>query len=212
MELNITGTIFYTDELVDRINNATDDITLVINSPGGNAFGALDVVNAIKNCKHKVTARIEVMACSAAAMIALACDHITMEPHGILMIHKSWALAVGNSNDLESKAGALKAIDNAMNAAIETHCTDKTVIDRMETGDVWMSGDEAREYFDNIEIVKTGGAGNVAAAVDVGAMILEAARGPASKDEVTDPTDPGETTPPAVEKRPVYDAVTLSLI
>nr|DAJ41603.1 MAG TPA: Putative ATP dependent Clp protease [Caudoviricetes sp.] len=227
--INISGSIYYLDDVVSAIENADDDVTLVINSPGGSALSALNVVNAINKCKHKVNAKIEVMACSAAAMIALACDHIQMEAHGILMIHNSWTIAVGNSHELESEAAALRAVDNAMHVAIEKHCSDTSVIEQMEAGDVWMTGDEAKEYFDNIEIVEQQRPDGMAAAVDVGEMIISAAKAlmkqgpkaePKPKEPAPAPAAPEEPEEPQAAKepepkeepKPTYDAVTMALI
>lgn len=227
--INISGSLHYLDDVVSAIENADDDVTLVINSPGGSALSALNVVNAINKCKHKVNAKIEVMACSAAAMIALACDHIQMEAHGILMIHNSWTIAVGNSHELESEAAALRAVDNAMHVAIEKHCSDTSVIEQMEVGDVWMTGDEAKEYFDNIEIVEQQHPDGMAAAVDVGEMIISAAKAlmkqgpkaePKPKEPAPAPAAPEEPEEPQAAKepepkeepKPTYDAVTMALI
>jgi ATP-dependent Clp protease, proteolytic subunit ClpP len=227
--INISGSIYYLNDVVSAIENVDDDVTLVINSPGGSALSALNVVNAINKCKHKVNAKIEVMACSAAAMIALACDHIQMEAHGILMIHNSWTIAVGNSHELESEAAALRAVDNAMHVAIEKHCSDTSVIEQMEVRDVWMTGDEAKEYFDNIEIVKQQRPDGMAAAVDVGEMIISAAKAlmkqepkaePKPKEPAPAPVAPEEPEEPQAAKepepkeepKPKYDAVTMALI
>lgn len=224
--INISGSLYYLDEVVSAIENADDDVTLVINSPGGSALPSLNVVNAINKCKHKVNAKIEVMACSAAAMIALACDHIQMEAHGILMIHNSWTMAIGNSHELESEAAALRAVDKAMHAAIEKHCSDTSVIEQMEVGDVWLTGEEAKDYFDNIEIVEQQLPDGMAAAVDVGEMIISAAKAlmkqgpkaePKPKEPAPAPAAPEEPQAakepePKEEPKPTYDAVTMALI
>ena len=224
--INISGRIYYLNDVVSAIENADDDVTLVINSPGGSALSALNVVNAINKCKHKVNAKIEVMACSAAAMIALACDHIQMEAHGILMIHNSWTIAIGNSHELESEAAGLRAVDNAMHVAIEKHCSDTSVIEQMEVGDVWLTGTEAKDYFDNIEIIEQQRPDGMAAAVDVGEMIISAAKAlmkqgpkaePKPKEPAPAPAAPEEPQAakepePKEEPKPKYDAVTMALI
>lgn len=62
MDLKINGAIKAAEEVVKSLNEATEDVTLVINSPGGSVLEGLQVVNAIRNCKQKVTAKVEVMA------------------------------------------------------------------------------------------------------------------------------------------------------
>ena len=72
MILELKGEIFDTERICEQIKAAAEEVELVINSPGGDVFSGLQVVKAIENCKHDVTAKVEVMAASIAAIIALS--------------------------------------------------------------------------------------------------------------------------------------------
>ena len=81
-KFNLNGTVFdcqATDEVVAGIQGAAEDYSLDINSPGGDVFAGLTIVNAIQNNEHKATANVHVMAASIAAIIALACDEVVVD-------------------------------------------------------------------------------------------------------------------------------------
>lgn len=172
MELYLNGLICFTDDLVDAIENSKEDVHITINSPGGVVTDALNVVNAIQKCPHTVNATVEVMACSAAAMIALSCDNVEIEPTGIIMIHNSWGTFTGNKKELQNDIDAMAAMDGAMHKAIETHCKDKSIIDKMEDGDVWMTGTDAAQYFDNITVVGRKRSDRLAAVADLSTFLM----------------------------------------
>ena len=56
MDLFITGIIHDLSTLRERIENATEDVVLHIDSPGGEAFEGLETAHCIANAKCKVTA------------------------------------------------------------------------------------------------------------------------------------------------------------
>jgi hypothetical protein len=195
MKLKITGSIWYMKPIVDAIENATEKVELTINSPGGYVVEALNVVNAIQKCKFPVVANIEVMACSAAAVIAMVCDEVYMQAHGILMVHNSWGAAVGNKHDFQEVIDRMNAFDAAMHSALEIHCKDKEILAKMEAGDVWLLGKDAVNSFDNIELVEAPKReGVLAAEVDMSAMVsfLEKA---STEDEDPDEKDQGKDEP-----------------
>jgi len=67
---------------------ADGDITVWVNSPGGSLVAAAGIYNALKECKGKVTVKIDGMAASAASVIAMAGDEILMSPLATMMIHE----------------------------------------------------------------------------------------------------------------------------
>lgn len=154
MRLELIGEVLETDVLVDAINNAEEDIELVINSEGGAVLGGLQVVNAIQNCKHKVIAKVEVMACSIAFVIAMSCDECKVTKNVIGMAHNSWTMAVGNKKDLEKEIECMKTIDTILQNIISEHCYDDSIKARMEEGDVWLTGEEMAALFDNVQLVE----------------------------------------------------------
>lgn len=153
MEIQLTGEIFDTEETVKAIQTATEDIDLYINSPGGDVFAGLNVVNAIQKSKVQVTAHVEVMAASIAGVIALACDKIEIDKNSLIMLHNCWTISSGNKKALEQDIKAMEAIDNILHNIISENSTDETLIAQIEEGDVWLTGEEVAEIFTNAELV-----------------------------------------------------------
>ena len=128
MEIKLTGEIFDTKDTVKAIQAATEDIDLYINSPGGDVFAGLNVVNAIQKSKAKVTAHVEVMAASIAGVIALACDTIEIDKNSLVMLHNCWTVSSGNKKALEQDIKAMEAVDNILHNIITENATDDTLI------------------------------------------------------------------------------------
>lgn len=153
MEIRITGEINDTESIVKLIESAVTDVDLYINSPGGDVFAGLNVVNAIQKSKVQVTAHVEVMAASIAGVIALACDKIEIDKNSLIMLHNCWTVSSGNKKALEQDIKAMEAIDNILHNIISENSTDDTLIAQIEEGDVWLTGEEVAEIFTNAELV-----------------------------------------------------------
>ncbi|OZI31739.1 peptidase [Bordetella genomosp. 10] len=92
----------------------TRDVTVNVNSPGGNFFEGVAIYNALREHKAKVTVKVMGLAASAASVIAMAGDEILMGDGSFLMIHNAWAVAIGNRHDLAAAAASLAPFDDAM--------------------------------------------------------------------------------------------------
>lgn len=144
-----------TDDIVASIQGAAEDYSLDINSPGGDVFAGLTIVNAIQNSEHKATANVHVMAASIAAIIALACDEVVVDENSVVMLHNCWTVADGNKEELQNAVEAMKRIDAIQRNILAAHCRDiDKVSAAMDAGDFWMTADEAAEYFDNVVVKK----------------------------------------------------------
>ena len=152
MDLRINGAIEAAAAVVKALNEATEDVTLVINSPGGSVLEGLQVVNAIRNCKQKVTAKVEVMACSMGGVIALACNQVIMHKDDLLMLHNCMSYAEGNKEDLANVIESMKAIDAVMHSIVMEHVKDKKLDARIDNGEVWLTGEQAAETSDHVVI------------------------------------------------------------
>lgn len=157
-DLTLNGTVFdcqATDEVVASIQGAAEDYSLDINSPGGDVFAGLTIVNAIQNNGHKATANVHVMAASIAAIIALACDEVVVDENSVIMLHNCWTSADGNKEELQNAVEAMKRVDAIQRNILAAHCRDiDKVSAAMDAGDFWMTADEAAEYFDNVVVKK----------------------------------------------------------
>ena len=90
------------------------DVTVNINSPGGNFFSGLAIYNLLRGHQAKVSLNVLAMAGSAASVIAMAGDEILMADGSFLMVHNASAIVVGNKYDAKDAAELLAEVDDAM--------------------------------------------------------------------------------------------------
>lgn len=101
------------ERLVKDIDNLqASEITLRINSPGGDVFDGTAIYNALKRHPAKVHTKIDGLAASMASLIALAGDDIEMSEGSFYMIHKPWSMVIGDANDFRAEAELLDKIES----------------------------------------------------------------------------------------------------
>jgi len=100
--------------VIAALNGMAGPVTFRINSPGGDVFGARAIEQAIREYEGPVTAQIDGVAASAASLIAVSAGRTVMAPGSLMMIHKSWCMTVGNSDDHMSAAALLEKIDGTL--------------------------------------------------------------------------------------------------
>jgi ATP-dependent Clp protease protease subunit len=82
-----------------------------INSPGGDAFAGIAMANAIRAYQGEIVVHVDGIAASAAGFLVAATPHAVMAPGSMVMVHKSWTIALGNSDDLMATAAVLEKLD-----------------------------------------------------------------------------------------------------
>jgi ATP-dependent protease ClpP protease subunit len=97
-----------------RTIGSDKDVTVNLNSPGGDFFEGVAIYNLLREHKGKVTTRVVGLAASAASVIAMAGDEILMGEGTFLMIHNAWTVAIGNRHDMADAAALLEPFDAAM--------------------------------------------------------------------------------------------------
>lgn len=122
------------------------DVTVVINSPGGDYFEGLSIYNMLREHPAKVTVKIVGIAASAASVIAMAGDDIQIARAGFLMIHNTWVVAVGDRHALRDVADWLEPFDAA---AVDIYAARTGMKDaelgKMLDRETWIGGADAVE-------------------------------------------------------------------
>ena len=77
----------------DELMSGSGDITVWINSPGGDCVAAAQIYNMLMDYKGNVTVKIDGIAASAASVIAMAGNKVLMSPVSMLMIHNPMTVA-----------------------------------------------------------------------------------------------------------------------
>ena len=80
----------------DELNKGNGNITVWINSPGGDCVVAAQIYNMLIDYKGDVTVKIDGIVASAASVIAMAGTKVLMSPVSMLMIHNPMTVAFGN--------------------------------------------------------------------------------------------------------------------
>src|SRR5690625_575316 len=122
-----------------------EDITLEINSYGGDVFLGIDIMNTLRAHQGKVTVIVTGIAASAASLIAMGADTIRMYSNTQMMIHNAWTFAVGNSKELRKVADDLESINESVLASY-THRVDEDTVKKFLDEETYMSATKAKEF------------------------------------------------------------------
>ena len=88
------------------------EIRLHINSPGGEVFEAIAIMNQLRSHPARVVAVVDGLAASAASFIACSADETVMGRNAQMMIHDAWGLCVGNAQDMRDLSDRLDKISD----------------------------------------------------------------------------------------------------
>ncbi len=144
---------WYGDEITPAAFNAdlkgmgaVDEITVRINSGGGDVFAAVAIYTRLKEHKAKISVKIDGWCASAATIIAMAGDTIEISVGGIFMIHDPAAGVLGyyKADELKKIADELETIKQSIVNCYMT-VTDKSEdeIKSLMTDETWFTGQEA---------------------------------------------------------------------
>ena len=122
------------------------NITVRINSPGGDVFDGVAIFNALKDHEAHVTTKIEGLAASMASIVALAGDEVQAHKNAMYMIHDPWVLAAGNQYDLREIADILQKIGvNMLDIYYDKSSIGKRELKAMMKEETWFTAAEAKD-------------------------------------------------------------------
>ena len=126
--LFLNGTIaeesWFDDDLTPKqfkkeLDKVKGDITVWINSPGGDCIAAAQIYNMLMDRKSDVTVQIDGIAASAATVIAMAGTTVRMSPVSMMMIHDPMMGIFGNSKEMEQAISILNEVKESIINAYE---------------------------------------------------------------------------------------------
>tara|TARA_B110001469_G_scaffold46647_1_gene45606 strand:+ start:7672 stop:8715 length:1044 start_codon:yes stop_codon:yes gene_type:complete len=122
------------------------DITVHINSTGGDVFQGQAIYTALKNYSGKVTVKIEGLAASMATIIALAADKVEMTSNSLFMIHSPMSNVFGNKAQMRKQINALEKVETTMLSVYKAKTNiSEEEIEQMMAHETWLSAHEALE-------------------------------------------------------------------
>lgn len=120
------------------------EVTVNLNSPGGDFFEGVGIYNLLREHPAKVTVKVMGLAASAASVIAMAGDEIQISEVGFMMVHNAWAVAIGNRHDFREAADTLEPFDGAMAGLYATRAgVDKAEAAKWMDAETWFNGQDA---------------------------------------------------------------------
>lgn len=135
-------------EALADLPDTCSEITVHINSMGGEVSQGVGIYNALKAHKAHVTTICEGFACSIASVIFMAGDDRVMCNASLLMVHNAWMSAGGNASDLRKAADDLDTINELSKRAYMEHATGeltRELLDQLMDEETWILPERAVE-------------------------------------------------------------------
>ena len=128
----------------DELEAGEGNITLWINSPGGDVFAAAQIYNMLMDYKGDVTVKIDALAASAASVIAMAGTKVLMSPVAMLMVHNPATIAIGDAEEMQKAIDMLQEVkESIMNAYEIKTSLSRHKISQLMDAETWMNAREA---------------------------------------------------------------------
>ena len=153
--LELNGTIaeesWFDDDVTpqlfrDELNAGSGDITVWINSPGGDCVAAAQIYNMLSNYKGRVTVKIDGIAASAASVIAMAGDTVMVSPVSMLMIHNPATIAWGDHAEMQKAIDMLSEVkESIINAYVLKTGLSRPKLSHLMDAETWMDANKAVE-------------------------------------------------------------------
>lgn len=131
-------------EVLDALPESVTQIILRINSPGGEVYEAVSILNMLRAHRARVTAVVDGLAASAASVIAAACDELVMSPATQLMIHSPSWISFGNARDFRKDADYLDKLEASVVEIYTAKAGEKDWAALLEA-ETWLTADETVE-------------------------------------------------------------------
>lgn len=127
-----------------ELNGIDGDLTVFVNSPGGDCFAASEIYNALKEHKGKITIKVDSLAASAASVIAMAGDVVLMSPVSMMMCHNPSMMLCGEVSEFEKGIDFLNEIkESIINAYQNKTGLSRAKISKMMDSETWMNAKSA---------------------------------------------------------------------
>ena len=153
--LELNGTIasesWFDDDVTpqmfkDELFAGEGDITVWINSPGGDCIAASQIYSMLMDYKGNVTVKIDGIAASAASVIAMAGTTVLMAPTALLMIHNPATMAFGDHNEMQKAIEMLSEVKESIINAYELKTgLSRAKLDHLMEDETWMNAKKAIE-------------------------------------------------------------------
>jgi len=148
----VVGREILADDVSSQIEGQSE-VKLILNSGGGDVLEGFSIFNVLKDFDGKIHIQVD-FAASMASLIAMAGDTITMKDNSsIMMIHRPWGVAGGNSEDFRKQADTLDKMETMLlNIYAERSGMNAVKLSGLLEDETYMNAQEAKDFgfFDSI--------------------------------------------------------------
>lgn len=147
----ISDETWYGDEMTphlfrDELESCQGDISVWINSPGGDVFAAAQIYNMLMDYQGNVKIKIDGLAASAASVIAMAGTEVCMSPVAMMMIHNPMTVAIGDEIEMQKAIDLLSEVkESIMNAYEIKTGLSRSKISNLMDAESWFNAKKAVE-------------------------------------------------------------------
>ncbi len=129
-----------------ELEAGTGDVTVWINSPGGDCFAAARIYNMLLAYRGKVTVMVDGLAASAASVIAMAGDTVLVSPVSMMMVHNPATIAAGDHAEMERAIAQLDEVkESIINAYQSKTGLSRAKLSQLMEDETWMNARRAIE-------------------------------------------------------------------
>ena len=126
--------------------SSSGNITVWINSPGGDCVAAAQIYNMLMDYHGDVTVKIDGIAASAASVIAMAGTKVLMSPTALMMIHNPLTVAIGDSEEMQKAIDMLSEVKESIINAYEIKTgLSRAKLSHLMDAETWMNANKAVE-------------------------------------------------------------------
>lgn len=152
-------------DVLDTLPDSVSQIILRINSPGGEVFEAMSILNMLRAHKASVLGVVDGLAASAGSVIAVGCDETVMSPGTTMMIHSPSSIAWGNAAEMRKTADVLDNIEESI-ISIYRDKAGESAWGELLAAETWYTAQQAvaTGLADRVAVVKDAGETSTAGA------------------------------------------------
>jgi len=122
------------------------DVTIWLNSPGGDCIAASQIYAMLMDYKGSVTVKIDGLAASAASVIAMAGTKVLMAPTALMMVHNPLTIAIGDSEEMQRAVNMLDEVKESIINAYEIKTgQSRAKLSHLMDAETWFSAHKAVE-------------------------------------------------------------------
>ena len=130
----------------EELMAGSGDITVWLNSPGGDCVAAAQIYNMLMDYKGSVTVKIDGIAASAASVIAMAGTKVLMSPVSMMMLHNPMTATFGDSDEMQKAIEMLHEVKESIINAYEIKTgLSRAKLSRLMDAETWMDANKAVE-------------------------------------------------------------------